>query len=95
MRDRLDRTTRHDRGQLALPRRRRRRKARGRGYYARAHASAPSGSSPVTVQCSPARSLPAWSELQRVPGLVLVAGSGPTDRNGNNPLVPSASTRCA
>jgi hypothetical protein len=32
--------------------------------------------------------LPAWSELQRVPGLVLVAGSGPTDRNGNNPLVP-------
>ncbi|MGD9882730.1 MAG: alpha/beta hydrolase family protein [Reyranella sp.] len=33
--------------------------------------------------------LPAWSELQRVPGLVLVAGSGPTDRNGNNPLVPA------
>lgn len=33
--------------------------------------------------------LPAWTELQRVPGLVLVAGSGPTDRNGNNPLVPA------
>jgi pimeloyl-ACP methyl ester carboxylesterase len=33
--------------------------------------------------------LPAWSELQRVPGFVLVAGSGPTDRNGNNPLVPA------
>jgi alpha-beta hydrolase superfamily lysophospholipase len=33
--------------------------------------------------------LPVWSELQRVPGLVLVAGSGPTDRNGNNPLVPA------
>jgi fermentation-respiration switch protein FrsA (DUF1100 family) len=32
--------------------------------------------------------LPAWSELQRVPGIVLVAGSGPTDRDGNNPLVP-------
>jgi len=32
--------------------------------------------------------LPRWSELQRVPGVVLVAGSGPTDRDGNNPLVP-------
>ena len=32
--------------------------------------------------------LPLWSELQKVPGIVLVAGSGPTDRNGNNPLVP-------
>jgi uncharacterized protein len=32
--------------------------------------------------------LPTWSELQRVPGIVLVAGSGPTDRDGNNPLVP-------
>ncbi|HEY4894392.1 MAG TPA: alpha/beta fold hydrolase [Reyranella sp.] len=32
--------------------------------------------------------LPVWSELQRVPGIVLVAGSGPTDRDGNNPLVP-------
>lgn len=32
--------------------------------------------------------LPRWSELQRVPGVVLIAGSGPTDRNGNNPLVP-------
>jgi pimeloyl-ACP methyl ester carboxylesterase len=32
--------------------------------------------------------LPLWSELQKVPGIVLVAGSGPTDRNGNNPLTP-------
>jgi hypothetical protein len=32
--------------------------------------------------------LPITSELQRVPGIVLVAGSGPTDRDGNNPLVP-------
>jgi uncharacterized protein len=32
--------------------------------------------------------LPVWSELQRVPGIVLVAGSGPTDRDGNNPLMP-------
>jgi alpha-beta hydrolase superfamily lysophospholipase len=32
--------------------------------------------------------LPMVSELQKVPGVVLVAGSGPTDRDGNNPLVP-------
>ena len=32
--------------------------------------------------------LPMISELQKVPGVVLVAGSGPTDRDGNNPLVP-------
>ncbi len=32
--------------------------------------------------------LPLISELQRVPGVVLVGGSGPTDRDGNNPLVP-------
>ena len=32
--------------------------------------------------------LPIWSELQKVPGIVLVAGSGPTDRDGNNPLAP-------
>jgi uncharacterized protein len=32
--------------------------------------------------------LPSWSELQKVPGIVLVAGSGPTDRDGNNPLAP-------
>jgi len=31
--------------------------------------------------------LPLISELQYVPGVVLVAGSGPTDRNGNNALV--------
>jgi uncharacterized protein len=32
--------------------------------------------------------LPLYSEIQAVPGIVLVAGSGPTDRDGNNPLVP-------
>ncbi len=32
--------------------------------------------------------LPLISEMQYVPGVVLVAGSGPTDRDGNNPLVP-------
>lgn len=32
--------------------------------------------------------LPIWTELEKVPGIVLVAGSGPTDRDGNNPLVP-------
>jgi alpha-beta hydrolase superfamily lysophospholipase len=33
--------------------------------------------------------LPIKSELQKVPGVVLVAGSGPTDRDGNNPLAPA------
>jgi pimeloyl-ACP methyl ester carboxylesterase len=33
--------------------------------------------------------LPLYSEIQAVPGIVLVAGSGPTDRNGNNPLAPT------
>ncbi|MBS0219813.1 MAG: alpha/beta fold hydrolase [Proteobacteria bacterium] len=32
--------------------------------------------------------LPRISEIQKVPGVVLVAGSGPTDRDGNNPLIP-------
>jgi alpha-beta hydrolase superfamily lysophospholipase len=32
--------------------------------------------------------LPMISEIQYVPGVVLVAGSGPTDRDGNNSLVP-------
>lgn len=32
--------------------------------------------------------LPIWSELEKVPGVVLVPGSGPTDRDGNNTLVP-------
>lgn len=31
--------------------------------------------------------LPIWSELEKVPGVVLVSGSGPTDRDGNNTLV--------
>src|SRR5439155_16945655 len=33
--------------------------------------------------------LPMVSEIQYVPGVVLVAGSGPTDRDGNNRLVPA------
>ena len=32
--------------------------------------------------------LPLVSEIQPVPGVVLIAGSGPTDRDGNNPLIP-------
>ena len=32
--------------------------------------------------------LPLRSEIQPVPGVVLIAGSGPTDRDGNNPGVP-------
>lgn len=32
--------------------------------------------------------LPMLSELQKVPGVVLVGGSGPTDRDGNNRFVP-------
>ena len=32
--------------------------------------------------------LPMVSELQRVPGVLLLGGSGPTDRDGNNALVP-------
>lgn len=32
--------------------------------------------------------LPMSSEIQKVPGVVLIAGSGPTDRDGNNPLIP-------
>ncbi|HSI00963.1 MAG TPA: alpha/beta fold hydrolase [Reyranella sp.] len=32
--------------------------------------------------------LPMVSELQKVPGVVLVGGSGPTDRDGNNRYIP-------
>lgn len=32
--------------------------------------------------------MPLFSEIQYVPGIVLVAGSGPTDRDGSNPLAP-------
>ena len=32
--------------------------------------------------------LPLTTEIQRVPGVVMIAGSGPTDRDGNNPLIP-------
>jgi alpha-beta hydrolase superfamily lysophospholipase len=45
-----------------------------------------SGSGNVTLEGT--LLLPIWSELQRVPGVVLIAGSGPTDRDGNNPIVP-------
>ncbi|MBV8392233.1 MAG: alpha/beta fold hydrolase [Alphaproteobacteria bacterium] len=33
--------------------------------------------------------LPWIAEIRRVPGVVLVSGSGPTDRDGNNPLIPA------
>ncbi len=59
------------------------------GYYAtgtRQRAVRFAGSDGVTLAGT--LLLPAWSELQKVPGIVLVAGSGPTDRDGNNPLVP-------
>jgi alpha-beta hydrolase superfamily lysophospholipase len=32
--------------------------------------------------------LPAVGDKQQVPGVVVIAGSGPTDRDGNNPLIP-------
>jgi pimeloyl-ACP methyl ester carboxylesterase len=32
--------------------------------------------------------LPLVSEIQKVPGAVLIAGSGPTDRDGNNRYIP-------
>ena len=32
--------------------------------------------------------MPERSKQQKVPGAVLIAGSGPTDRDGNNPLIP-------
>lgn len=32
--------------------------------------------------------LPMTSELQKVPGVVLIGGSGPTDRDGNSSLLP-------
>ena len=60
-----------------------------KGYYAigtRQRTVRFAGSDGVTLAGT--LMLPAWSELQRVPGIVLVAGSGPTDRDGNNPLVP-------
>jgi pimeloyl-ACP methyl ester carboxylesterase len=40
------------------------------------------------VQLNGTLLLPVISELQRVPGVVLVGGSGPTDRDGNNSLLP-------
>ncbi len=40
------------------------------------------------VKLSGTLALPLDSELRYVPGVVLIAGSGPTDRDGNNPLAP-------
>ena len=40
------------------------------------------------VELSGTLLLPLISELQRVPGVVLIGGSGPTDRDGNNSLLP-------
>ena len=45
-----------------------------------------SGGGDVTLAAT--ITVPMISEIQRVPGVVLVAGSGPTDRDGNNPLIP-------
>src|SRR5262245_44276187 len=61
-----------------------------RGYYAagrKQRAVRFAGSDGVML--SGTLLLPLWSELQRVPGVVLVAGSGPTDRDGNNSLAPN------
>jgi hypothetical protein len=44
------------------------------------------GASGVTL--SGTLTLPSIVEIQRVPGVVMIAGSGPTDRDGNNPLIP-------
>jgi alpha-beta hydrolase superfamily lysophospholipase len=60
-----------------------------RGFYAsgtKQRALRFAGSNGVTLAGT--LLLPIKSELQRVPGVVLVAGSGPTDRDGNNPLAP-------
>jgi pimeloyl-ACP methyl ester carboxylesterase len=40
------------------------------------------------VELSATLLLPLISELQRVPGVVLIGGSGPTDRDGHNSLLP-------
>jgi alpha-beta hydrolase superfamily lysophospholipase len=63
--------------------------AQGKGFYARGtkqRAVRFAGSDGVTLAGT--LLLPIKSELQKVPGIVLVAGSGPTDRDGNNPLAP-------
>lgn len=41
------------------------------------------------AQLSGTLMLPLASEIRYVPGVVLIAGSGPTDRDGNNPLIPA------
>jgi alpha-beta hydrolase superfamily lysophospholipase len=64
-------------------------KGAGKGFYAsgtKQRAVRFAGSDGVTL--AGILLLPIKSELGRVPGVVLVAGSGPTDRDGNNTLVP-------
>ena len=63
--------------------------AQGKGFYARGTKQRTvrfAGSDGATLAGT--LLLPIKSELQKVPGVVLVAGSGPTDRDGNNPLAP-------
>ena len=64
--------------------------ARAQGYYERG------GSKQRAVRFAGAEGvalegtlvLPLRSEIQYVPGVVMIAGSGPTDRDGNNAYVP-------
>jgi pimeloyl-ACP methyl ester carboxylesterase len=63
--------------------------ARAQGYYDRGmfeRAVRFAGSGGATLDGT--LTLPRRSEIQYVPGVVLIAGSGPTDRDGNNPYVP-------
>jgi pimeloyl-ACP methyl ester carboxylesterase len=64
--------------------------ARGQGYYDRGLFERPvrfAGSDGAALAGT--LTLPTRSEIQYVPGVVLVAGSGPTDRDGNNPYAPA------
>jgi pimeloyl-ACP methyl ester carboxylesterase len=58
--------------------------ARAQAYRAREVRFAGAGS----IELAGTLVLPAVGENQPVPGVVLIAGSGPTDRDGNNRLVP-------
>jgi uncharacterized protein len=63
--------------------------ATAQGFYARGMKQRIvrfAGAGGVTLEGT--LTLPIRSELQYVPGVVLIAGSGPTDRDGNNPYAP-------
>ena len=90
---RNDRPPRADRGRTCRsrwpPSEAHGRRVRGRATTPRARGSARCASPAATAPPWPAPCCcRLWSELQKVPGVVLVAGSGPTDRDGNNPLAP-------